>query len=245
MIRLLGRPPAHLGRADRRLGAPPGPDRARRGHAPGVHEGHRQVHDRDGPGARQAQGRQDRARQARPVPGLRARDHREPQGLLVLVARGPGLRLRDLEEEGGQEPAGVGRQGADRVAARLARGRARTRASGAPRSRSPASAAAPGAPSAPSCGWSQIDEGKWRVEFDEEWAKEPPKGESEEERAEAEASTGAAPTAANGEAAEPAAGEPRRRRARALRRPCCLGVAHVAGIRVRACCGPRRRALLP
>ena len=31
------------------------------------------------------------------------------------------------------------------------------------------------------------DEGKWRVEFDEEWAKEPPKGESEEERAEAEA----------------------------------------------------------
>ncbi|HMJ97251.1 MAG TPA: hypothetical protein VK486_15460, partial [Thermoleophilaceae bacterium] len=35
----------------------------------------------------------------------------------------------------------------------------------------------------------QADEGKWRVEFDEEWAKEPPKGESEEERAEAEAGT--------------------------------------------------------
>jgi DNA topoisomerase-3 len=32
-----------------------------------------------------------------------------------------------------------------------------------------------------------VDEGKWRVEFDEEWAKEPPQGESEEERAEAEA----------------------------------------------------------
>jgi DNA topoisomerase III len=32
-----------------------------------------------------------------------------------------------------------------------------------------------------------VEEGKWRVEFDEEWAKEPPKGESEEERAEAEA----------------------------------------------------------
>jgi DNA topoisomerase III len=32
-----------------------------------------------------------------------------------------------------------------------------------------------------------VGEGKWRVEFDEEWAKEPPKGESEEERAEAEA----------------------------------------------------------
>ena len=30
----------------------------------------------------------------------------------------------------------------------------------------------------------QTDEGKWRVEFDEEWAKEPPAGESEEERAE-------------------------------------------------------------
>ena len=33
----------------------------------------------------------------------------------------------------------------------------------------------------------QTDEAKWRVEFDEEWAKEPPKGESEEERAEREA----------------------------------------------------------
>src|ERR671918_537870 len=33
----------------------------------------------------------------------------------------------------------------------------------------------------------QDAEGKWRVDFDEEWAKEPPKGESEEEKAEAEA----------------------------------------------------------
>jgi DNA topoisomerase-3 len=33
----------------------------------------------------------------------------------------------------------------------------------------------------------QYEEGKWRVDFDEEWAKEPPKGESEEERAEADA----------------------------------------------------------
>ena len=33
----------------------------------------------------------------------------------------------------------------------------------------------------------QVEEGKWRVDFDEEWAKEPPKGEAEEERAEADA----------------------------------------------------------
>jgi DNA topoisomerase III len=33
----------------------------------------------------------------------------------------------------------------------------------------------------------QNDEAKWRVEFDEDWAKEPPKGEAEEERAEADA----------------------------------------------------------
>jgi DNA topoisomerase III len=32
----------------------------------------------------------------------------------------------------------------------------------------------------------QHEEGKWRVDFDEEWAKEPPKGESEEEKAETE-----------------------------------------------------------
>jgi DNA topoisomerase-3 len=36
----------------------------------------------------------------------------------------------------------------------------------------------------------QNGEGKWRVEFDEDWAKEPPKSESEEERAEAQAATG-------------------------------------------------------
>jgi DNA topoisomerase III len=37
----------------------------------------------------------------------------------------------------------------------------------------------------------QTDEGKWRVEFDEDWAKEPPAGESEEERAEKDAAAGA------------------------------------------------------
>src|SRR5688500_17272658 len=31
----------------------------------------------------------------------------------------------------------------------------------------------------------QDAEGRWRVDFDEEWAKEPPKGEAEEERADA------------------------------------------------------------
>ncbi|MGH2761378.1 MAG: DNA topoisomerase 3 [Thermoleophilaceae bacterium] len=33
----------------------------------------------------------------------------------------------------------------------------------------------------------QVEDGKWRVDFDEEWAREPPKGEAEEERAETEA----------------------------------------------------------
>jgi DNA topoisomerase-3 len=52
----------------------------------------------------------------------------------------------------------------------------------------------------------QTDEGKWRVEFDEEWAKEPPKGESEEERAEREAAERAGDTtdAVAAEAAEAA-----------------------------------------
>src|SRR4051794_10473643 len=49
----------------------------------------------------------------------------------------------------------------------------------------------------------QTDEGKWRVEFDEDWAKEPPKGESEEERAEREATERAA-EGADAVAAEPA-----------------------------------------
>ena len=48
--------------------------------------------------------------------------------------------------------------------------------------RSPASAAAPGRTFRAKLKLEQDDEGKWRVEFDEEWAKEPPKGEAEEER---------------------------------------------------------------
>jgi DNA topoisomerase-3 len=52
----------------------------------------------------------------------------------------------------------------------------------------------------------QTDEGKWRVEFDEDWAKEPPAGQSEEERAEAEASGDGAPAqAVDGAAAAEAA----------------------------------------
>jgi DNA topoisomerase-3 len=58
----------------------------------------------------------------------------------------------------------------------------------------------------------QTDEGKWRVEFDEDWAKEPPKGESEEERAEREAAERAgdatdAVAAEEAEAAEAAESE--------------------------------------
>lgn len=50
----------------------------------------------------------------------------------------------------------------------------------------------------------RTDEGKWRVEFDEDWAKEPPKGEAEEERAEAEAAP------ADGVGADGAEREPER-----------------------------------
>ena len=54
---------------------------------------------------REAQGGPHPARQPRAVPGLRPRHRREPQGLLLLVARGPGLRLRDLEVQGRQDAA--------------------------------------------------------------------------------------------------------------------------------------------
>jgi DNA topoisomerase-3 len=47
----------------------------------------------------------------------------------------------------------------------------------------------------------QTEEGKWRVDFDEEWAKEPPKGEAEEERAEEEAADSADSESAGVEAA--------------------------------------------
>ena len=50
---------------------------------------------------------------ARAVPGVRARDRREPQGLLVLGARRSGLRVRDLEGQSGQDAAARDRARAD------------------------------------------------------------------------------------------------------------------------------------
>ncbi len=61
----------------------------------------------------EAQGGPHPAGQPRPVPGLRPRHRREPQGLLVLVARGSRLRLRDLEVQGGQDAADRGGARAD------------------------------------------------------------------------------------------------------------------------------------
>jgi DNA topoisomerase III len=50
----------------------------------------------------------------------------------------------------------------------------------------------------------QAEDGKWRVDFDEDWAKEPPKGEAEEERAEAGASRTDGERAGDGARREPA-----------------------------------------
>ena len=61
VIRLLGEHPLTSADADRRVGEAPEQDRARRGLAARVHEGHQGVHHRDGRRAGQAQGRADRA----------------------------------------------------------------------------------------------------------------------------------------------------------------------------------------
>ncbi len=136
VIRLLERARAHLPGPDRQLGAAAGQDRARRGLAQAVHERHRGLRRRDRQGARRdAQRRAHPARAARPVPGVRPRDRREPQGLLLLGARRPRLRVRDLEGESRQDAAAGGRPRADQDAA-------------TPSRRSPASAAAAGAASA-------------------------------------------------------------------------------------------------
>ena len=97
---------ADLARTDRQLGAPAGQDRARRGLARGLHGRHRRLREGDDHRARRdAERRENPPREARALPDLRARDHREPQGLLVLGAQRPGLRLRDLEEQSGQDAA--------------------------------------------------------------------------------------------------------------------------------------------
>ena len=115
VIRLLGEHAADLARPDRQLGAAARADRARRGLARAVHARHRRLRQGDRRGARRdAQGRPHPAREPRPLPGLRPRHRREPQGLLLLVARGSRLRLRDLEGQGRQAAAARGRARADR-----------------------------------------------------------------------------------------------------------------------------------
>ena len=93
------RAPADLARADRRLGAPPGRDRARRGARASASWSDIAKFAGETVGALDATLKDVRIPRANlgPVPGLRQRHRREPQGLLVLVARGPGLRLRHLE----------------------------------------------------------------------------------------------------------------------------------------------------
>ena len=183
VIRLLGDHPLTSPGADRRLGAAPGRDRGRaRRRARSSWSDIAEVRRRDGRRARHdAQGRADPAREPRPVPGLRPRHHREPQGLLVLVARGPGLRLRDLEVKAGKQlPAG-----------RRARAH-RDRAHRA--SRSPASRAAAARSFRARLALEQNEEGRWRVEFDEPWAKEgakPPEADEAAETADAAAAAGA------------------------------------------------------
>ena len=138
-----------------------------RGDARALHERHRGVRPRHGHRARrEAQGGPHPAGQPRPVPGLRAGHRREPQGLLVLVARGPGMRLRDLEEQGGQDAA-------EAVAKELiATGRTARPVTGF-KGRSGKSFRA-------RLALQQGEDGKWRVEFDEPWARDgakPPEAE--------------------------------------------------------------------
>jgi DNA topoisomerase-3 len=107
----------------------------------------------------------------------------------VLGPRGPGLRLRHLEEQGRQEPAGRRRQGAHRD------GRTAKAVTGF-KGRSGKSFRA-------RLALQQSEEGKWRVEFDEPWAKEgakPPEEDAEAAAAAAAAAEGA-PDAATAETA--------------------------------------------
>ena len=102
----------------------------------------------------------------RPVPGLRPRHRREPQGLLLLGPRGPGLRLRHLEVQGRQDAAAGGRPRAD------LHGRTEKAVTGF-KGRSGRSFRA-------KLALMQTEDGRWRVEFDEPWAREgakPPEGE--------------------------------------------------------------------
>ena len=176
---------ADLAGADRRLGAAPGLDRDGQRLARGVHGRHRQVHRghrrRAGP---QLEGRADPAGQPRPVPGVRPRHRREPQGLLVLVARGPGCGFVIWKSKAGKQlPVSVARE-------LIKTGRTEKPVTGF-KGRSGKSFRA-------RLALQQTEDGKWRVEFDEPWAREgakPPEAE-ETEAASSEAAEAAEQPAA-------------------------------------------------
>ena len=195
VIRLLGdhqlTSPELTGSWERRLR----PDRAGRGHAAGVHG----ATSRSSPPRRSQEldklkGVQIERAKLGPCPICGREITENRKGYSCWSREDPGCGFVIWKKKAGKIAAGVGRQGADRVAAPLARARARIQASDAPRRPSPASAARAGRTFRAKLRLEQTDEGKWRVEFDEEWAKEPPKGESEEERAEREAGGAAKPT---------------------------------------------------
>ena len=172
------RAPPDLAGDDRRVGAPPRADRAGRRLPGRLHGRHRELHREDGVRFRRApEGRAHPARQPRAVPGVRPRHHREPQGLLVLVARGPGLWLCDLEGEGGKAAQRDGRRRADQARKDREAGRLgfKGRSGRSFRAR---------------LALEQNEEGKWRVEFDEPWAREgakPPEAATEEAAAQGQA----------------------------------------------------------
>ncbi len=105
----------------------------------------------------------------------------------MLVARGSRLRLRHLEVQGRQEAARRPWRKELIATGRTARPVTGFRAAAASRS-------------APRLALQQNDEGRWRVEFDEAWAKEGAKP-PEVDDAEREAPAAAADTAPAGDAA--------------------------------------------
>ena len=171
VIRLLGEHALTSPGADRRVGAAALAHRARRGLAPEVHGRHREVRRGDGAASSTPSSRTSASRgptSAR-APCAATTSSREPQGLLLLVARGPGLRLRHLEEQGGQDAAG--------------RGRARAHRDGPHRAPVTGFKGRSGRSFRARLALQQGEDGKWRVEFDEPWAREgakPPEAEAEE-----------------------------------------------------------------
>ena len=172
---------------------------------PGVHGRHREVHrPRPSQELDKLKGVQIERAKLGPCPVCGREIIENRKGYSCWSRDDPGCGFVIWKKKAGQDPAGVGREGADRVAAR-SRERGEDPGVGRTEKPSPASAAAPAAPSAPSCSSSRPTRASGASSSTRSGRRSPPPASPRRSARSAEAERPSAAAAARGRG-EPARG---------------------------------------